>query len=151
MGDSAVWGMQSAPGVPPFGVGGMQRPLGPGTVTSLSSKEIEGVRADGTRTTWTIEAGKIGNDKPISIIREDWKSPELMVTLQSRYVDPRSGEQSYKLSGISRANPSAELFKPPADFAVRETPRRMAPVPPLPTMPAPPAAPQTAPVTPSKG
>jgi hypothetical protein len=149
MGDSAVWGMHGAPGVPAFGAGGMQRPLGPGTVTSLGSKDIDGVRADGTRTTWTIEAGKIGNDKPISITREEWKSPELMVTLQSRYVDPRSGEQSYKLSGISRANPSAELFKPPADFAVRETLWRMAPMPPLP--PAPPAVPQTAPVAPSKG
>jgi hypothetical protein len=126
----------------PLTGGNVGRPAGPGTVTSLGSKEIEGVRADGTRTAWTIEAGKIGNDKPIVIYREEWKSPELLVTVLSRFVDPRNGEQSYKLNGINRTNTSAELFKPPADYAVRETLRRMAPLPAVPpSLPAPSAPP----------
>ena len=35
-------------------------PRGPGVLSPLGSKEIEGVRVDGERTTWTIEAGRMG-------------------------------------------------------------------------------------------
>ena len=39
---------------------------------SLGSQMIDGVRADGTRTTMTIPAGSIGNDLPIEIVSERW-------------------------------------------------------------------------------
>ena len=68
------------------------------------SKDIEGVRANGERTTWTIEAGKIGNDKPIVSVREVWTSPELMLTLSSHDFDPRTGESSYRLKNLKRGD-----------------------------------------------
>ena len=105
----------------------LQLPLQPrsgGVTTALPPKEIDGVKVHGERTTWTIEAGKIGNEKPIVSTREVWRSPELMLTVQSRDADPRSGEQNYRLEKIKRGEPDPALMKPPADFS--EAPRRSA-------------------------
>jgi len=97
-------------------------PRGEPVVTALPTKEIEGVKVTGERSTWTIEAGKIGNEKPILITREVWTSPELMLTVRSRDADPRSGEVNYRLQQIKRGEPDAALMKPPADYK-QPTPR----------------------------
>ena len=87
-----------------------------GVTTALPPREIEGLKVTGERTTWTVEAGRIGNEKPIVSTREVWRSPELMLTVQSREADPRMGEQNYRLEKIRRGEPDAALMKPPADF-----------------------------------
>ncbi len=92
-------------------------PRGAGKSTPLPAKDIEGVRANGERTTWVIEAGKVGNEKPIQIVREIWNAPDLMVTLSSRDFDPRSGEINYRLRNLKRGEPDAALMRVPADFA----------------------------------
>lgn len=97
-----------------------RRPTGKGVTQQLAAKSFEGVSAEGTLTTWTIEAGTMGNEKPILITREEWRSPELKLPLMSRYVDPRSGEHVFRLSKLSRTPPAPELFKVPADYRVRE-------------------------------
>ena len=90
--------------------------LGKGVTTKLGQREFDGVRAEGTQTTWVIPAGEIGNRDPINIAKETWYSPELQVTVYSRYHDPRTGETVYRLSGIRRGEPSPELFTIPADY-----------------------------------
>lgn len=113
------------PPLPPMPL--LQGPMLPregGTTTALAPKEIDGVKVTGERTTWTIEAGKIGNERAIVSSREVWRSPELMLTVQSRDADPRMGEQNYRLEKIKRGEPDAALMKPPADFS--EGPRRSA-------------------------
>lgn len=95
-----------------------------GTTTALAPKEIDGLKVSGERTTWTIEAGKIGNEKPIVSTREVWRSPELMLTVMSRDADPRMGEQNYRLEKLKRGEPDPALMKPPAEFS--ESPRRSA-------------------------
>jgi hypothetical protein len=108
-----------APPLPPMPPLLLQGPLLPregGTTTALAPKEIDGLKVNGERTTWTIEAGKIGNERPIVISREVWRSPELMLTVSSRDADPRSGEQNYRLEKIQRGEPDAALMKPPADY-----------------------------------
>ncbi|MBK9624907.1 MAG: hypothetical protein IPO38_10210 [Rhodocyclaceae bacterium] len=72
-------------------------PRGTGVTTSLGNKEIEGVRVNGERTTWTIEAGKIGNERAIVSTREVWTSPDLLLTVHSKEADPRNGDVTYKL------------------------------------------------------
>ncbi len=97
---------------------------GPGVRTALASKDLEGVKVNGERTTWTIEAGKLGNEKPILITREVWRSPELMLVVQSRDADPRSGEVNYRLEKLKRGEPDAALMKVPTDY---QQPARRAP------------------------
>jgi hypothetical protein len=93
--------------------------LGKGVTTQLGEKHFDGVRAEGKSTVWTIPAGKIGNRNPINVTSESWYSPELQVTVHSRYHDPRTGETVYRLVNIRRAEPSAELFKVPGDYEVK--------------------------------
>jgi hypothetical protein len=87
---------------------------------SLGSQMINGVNAQGTRTTHTIAAGEIGNDRPIEITRETWYSSELQVTVMSKTSDPRSGETVYRLTNIDRTEPPAALFVVPSDYTVKE-------------------------------
>ena len=113
------------------------------TTSKLGPKDIEGVKAEGVSTVWTIPAGQIGNKNPIHITRETWTSPDLHVTVLSRYNDPRSGESIYRLASIKRGEPAADLFKLPEGYKVRERRHGVAPPAPptLPTPPAPPAPP----------
>jgi hypothetical protein len=84
----------------------------------LGTQTMEGVLVTGTRTTKTIPAGQIGNEKPISIVIEIWTSPELKTVVMSKRSDPRMGEQTFRLTNIVRAEPDASLFTVPADFKV---------------------------------
>jgi len=88
----------------------------------LGKQTIEGVEAEGTRTTVTIPAGEIGNERPIEIVSERWYSPELQLVVMSRTSDPRMGETTYKLTNINRTEPAKSLFEVPAGYTVKEGP-----------------------------
>ena len=96
-------------------------PRGKGETKPTGTRDFSGVKAEGTQTTHTIPAGEIGNEKPILITSERWFSPELHVVVFARTVDPRVGETSYRLANLKREEPSAELFKVPADYKTRSS------------------------------
>jgi hypothetical protein len=86
----------------------------------LGTQTVEGVNAVGTRTTITIPAGQIGNERAIEIVDERWFSPDLQTMVMTRHSDPRSGETVYRLMNINRAEPDHSLFEVPADYTVLE-------------------------------
>jgi hypothetical protein len=88
---------------------------------SLGKQVMEGLQVEGTRSTVTIEAGKIGNELPIQIVSERWYSPELQVVVMSKNTDPRIGETAYRLSNINRSEPAPSLFEVPADYKLDES------------------------------
>jgi hypothetical protein len=91
-------------------------------VDSLGRQTIAGVIADGTRTTQTIPAGRIGNSLPIQIVTERWYSPDLQTVILEKRSDPRSGEYVYQWTNITRTEPPSTLFLVPADFALSQGP-----------------------------
>jgi hypothetical protein len=91
----------------------------------LGSKTMEGIIVNGVRTTRTISAGEIGNEKPISIVTEVWTSPDLKTVVYSKRSDPRMGEQTFQLTNIARSEPDASLFTVPADFKIVDGPQRI--------------------------
>ena len=95
---------------------------GDAKIEQLGNMFIEGVQAQGTRTTTTIPAGQIGNDKPINIVDERWYSPDLQMTIMTRHSDPRTGETSFALKNINRSSPPPNLFEVPADYTVKTGP-----------------------------
>ena len=116
------WGQRDAQG--PAGPGGR---AGRGGLSrqnvkteSLSRQTMEGVQAEGTRTTMTIPAGQMGNEAAIQIVSERWYSADLQTVMMSRHSDPRVGETVYRLTNVSRAEPAPSLFQAPADYKVTE-------------------------------
>lgn len=83
----------------------------------LGTQTIAGVTAQGTRITRTIPAGQIGNEKPITIVNERWYSNDLQVIVMSKRSDPWSGETTYTLTNINRAEPDASHFTVPSDYS----------------------------------
>jgi hypothetical protein len=63
---------------------------------STGSRQIDGVTGEGTRTTITIPAGAICNERAIESTSERWFSKELRIVVLSRNVDPRFGEATYR-------------------------------------------------------
>jgi hypothetical protein len=87
----------------------------------LGRQTIEGVQAEGRRTTMTIPAGQAGNELPIHIVTESWYSPDLQTTVLSKHSDPRNGETVTRLTNIGRGEPSHILFEAPADYKIGES------------------------------
>lgn len=89
---------------------------------SLGAKTIESTPVTGTKTTNTIPAGTIGNDKDILVTRETWYSSDLKLVIQSTQTDPRFGETTYSLTNIQRSEPDSALFQPPSDYTIVKVP-----------------------------
>ena len=121
----SVAGPITAAQVPPLPVAIQRSAIadeGEAQTEDLGSKTMEGVTVTGTRTTRTIPAGQIGNDRPLSIVTEVWTSPELKTVVYSKRSDPRMGDQTFQLTNIVRAEPDPSLFTVPSDFKILERP-----------------------------
>jgi len=90
------------------------------TTAALSTQTVNGVLAEGTRTTRTIPAGAIGNTSPIVITVERWYSPDLQTVVMMKRSDPRMGETTFQLTNIQRQEPDSSLFQVPADYTVKQ-------------------------------
>lgn len=108
--------------VPPQVSNRVARPMerSPATSESLGTETIEGFEAQGTRSTMTIPAGQVGNERPIEIVTEQWYSPALHMMVRSKRNDPRMGESVTRLTNISLEEPDPSLFEIPPDYTVEE-------------------------------
>jgi hypothetical protein len=83
---------------------------------SLGTQTIEGVLAEGSRTTVVYPIGAVGNDRPFTTVSETWMSPELKTVVLSKKSDPRNGDSTTRLTNISRSEPDSSLFQIPSDY-----------------------------------
>jgi hypothetical protein len=100
----------------------MQEEIANGTLKKedLGTQTINGISAQGTRYTRTIPVGQIGNDKPITIVNEQWYSPDLQIVVKTTRSDPRTGTTTYTVSNIQRQEPAATLFTVPSDYTITQ-------------------------------
>jgi hypothetical protein len=92
------------------------------TTERLQDRVIEGVLASGVRRTTTIASGAIGNERPITVVSEEWTSPDLQILVMTDRTDPRVGRSTYRLLKIVRSDPDPALFQVPADYTLQRTP-----------------------------
>lgn len=90
----------------------------------LGTREIEGYTVTGARYTYTIPAGAIGNDQPMTTTTELWFSTDLKMDLVNKHESPESGTRVHKLVNIRLGDPDPLLFQVPADYTVKETPQQ---------------------------
>lgn len=102
-------GQRIAPPPPPQG--------GPVVTTEqLGEEEVDGVNTLHTRTTMVYPAGSVGNENPITVIRDAWRSPELELQIRMVNNDPRMGVTTTEFQGLQVGEPSPDLFKIPDGY-----------------------------------
>jgi hypothetical protein len=90
------------------------------TREGLGNSSLDDLGVVGTVETLTINAGAVGNDRPLVIAREFWYSPDLQINLSVTRKDPREGTQVIKLVDLTRSEPDPAMFQVPADFTVQD-------------------------------
>lgn len=88
----------------------------------LAERTISGLRAIGRRTEYSIPAGELGNELPITVTSEIWYSPDLQIVLAATHRDPLAGDTTYQLENVVRREPDAKLFVIPRDYSKRTRP-----------------------------
>jgi hypothetical protein len=96
------------------------------TRQNLGSDVIDDLNVVGTRETITINAGVLGNNKPLVSTREFWYSPDLQVNLSVLRKDPREGTQVIHVVDLSRTEPDPATFQVPAGYVVQDLRQRPA-------------------------
>ena len=89
------------------------------TTEDLGNDILQGIPVTVVKTTTIVPAGRSHNDAPITKSDEVWTSPDLKLILKEQWEDPRTGERTLSLEKISRADPDPALFRPPADYTVK--------------------------------
>jgi hypothetical protein len=89
----------------------------PPKTESIGERRIEGLKVTGSRLEFTIDAGAVGNEQPITVRSDQWFSADLGVVVSSTNNDPMIGETTYRLEQINRVEPDATLFVVPTDYA----------------------------------
>jgi hypothetical protein len=85
---------------------------------TLGTQVLEGVVAHGVRTTATLDAGAIGNDRPIATVSERWMSSDLQTVVMTKHSDPRTGEEVFRLTNVNRNEPDPALFQLPSGYTL---------------------------------
>jgi hypothetical protein len=101
------------------------RPKPQTSTESLGTQFIEGVAAEGTRTTTVYPEGSMGNDKPIASVYESWRSSDLQVEVLLKISNPRIGDTTMSLEKIVLAEPDPSLFLVPAAYKIVDAPTRV--------------------------
>jgi hypothetical protein len=118
-----------APTTPPVLPPREPRPSNPDqpqtTRESLGFQVIEGVSAEGTRTTTVFPVGWMGNDRPITRICDGWHSSELNIEVLWTCGEPPNSESVNRLTNISRAEPDEALFQVPSGYSIVDGPDKI--------------------------
>jgi hypothetical protein len=93
----------------------------------LGTTTIDGVEAQGLRTTTTIPRGAQGNKQPIVSIHEQWMSMDLGIVMQDLVDDPVRGRTEMELEDFTPKEPDRALFLPPAGYKIIKSPATPAP------------------------
>ena len=84
----------------------------------LGVANTNGVDTTGYRETNTINAGVLGNDRPMVTTREFWYSARLGINLISKVDDPQSGKQVFTSIDVTTSEPDPALLAVPGDFRI---------------------------------
>jgi hypothetical protein len=96
------------------------RPTEHQTNEDIGVRTIAGIEAKGMRGTGTIPVGDRGNDRPLTIVRENWVSTQYNIPLLTITDDPRTGKRTDEVTEFQPGEPGPALFQIPGGYTVRE-------------------------------
>lgn len=93
---------------------------GKGTYTheDLGAGIFAGLPVHEYRDTTTLNSGVMGNDLPMSTVRQYRFSPELGINLSSVLDTPQLGRQMFTVTEISTAEPDSSFFQVPQGYKI---------------------------------
>jgi hypothetical protein len=102
---------------------------GKGTYTheDLGAAFLAGLPVHEYRDTTTLNAGVMGNDLPMSTVRQYRFSAELGINLSSVLDAPQLGREIFTVTEISTTEPDASFFQPPQGYKVVDHRKAAAP------------------------
>lgn len=92
------------------------------TKESLGTQVMEGVSVEGRRITRVFPIGSMNNDRPITETVELWYSPDLDLTVLSKVSSLANGDQTNRITNISRTEPDPALFQVPSGYQIVDGP-----------------------------
>ena len=106
--------------LPPPGTGRGPHTLSNGTIFNdeyLGTQTISGVETVGRRLSTTRPAGSpLGNDRPVTLVQENWDDPNSGVSLLWKVTDPAIGDHTTTIRNYSTVEPDPALFQVPAGY-----------------------------------
>ncbi len=88
------------------------------TRENLGTDTFEGLDVQRTRETFTFYKQSIGNTKTILRVVDYWYSPDLGINVKVVRHDPRDGDQTLWLTGISRSVADPTYFRVPSGYQI---------------------------------
>jgi hypothetical protein len=88
------------------------------TREDLGQDSINGMSVVGSRETTTINAGVVGNERPLASTREFWYAASIRTNLLVTRNDPREGKQTVALIDLSLDEPDQRMFEIPKGYSV---------------------------------
>ena len=65
-------------------------------------------------------AGAEGNDRPLTEVRETWRSADMGITLLEKTSDPQKGDSERRMTNLEQTEPDPALFQVPADYTIED-------------------------------
>jgi hypothetical protein len=97
------------------------------THEDLGGQYFAGLPVHEYRDTTVVNPGVLGNDLPMSTVRQYRFSPELGINLFSTLDSPHVGRQIFTVVEISTAEPDPSFFQPPQGYQVVDRRKTAAP------------------------
>lgn len=110
----------SAANVPPPAPSGPPRPQPKFTREQLGTQDMLGFLVTGERMTRTYPAGAEHSDRPITVVTEIWRSPELGLIFLRKVSDPRNADDEFRLTSFEQSEPDPSLFQIPAGYTIQD-------------------------------
>ena len=79
---------------------------------------VAGMPVHAYRDTTLVNAGTLGNDSPMTYVRDVKYSPQLGFNLTSVLQAPAIGEQHFTVTEITTSEPEARFFQPPEGYRI---------------------------------
>lgn len=93
----------------------------------LGIEDVAGLPTHAYRDTTTLNPGVLGNDRPMSTVREYRFSEKLGINLRSVLEHPSLGRQTFTVTAITTSEPEPSYFQVPAGYRLLD--RRTGPAP----------------------
>ena len=88
------------------------------TREDLGSDTVAGIPVHAYRDTTVMNPGTLGNDKPMTYVRDLRYSKELGFNLKSVLQTPSVGEQRFTVTEITTSEPEPRYFQPPEGYRI---------------------------------